>query len=323
MEANTPDRSGEARMHVGVLPCPCRLVAVSAVALICGLNDVRAADLSALSKTPVPGESYNAGNSDFIASWLDMVSRTQAAQPHWITPLVTITPRLEQEYRYDTYFTNQGSGSHINNYGGGKSVEFIPTYETEVSLGMPPFEESTAAAGKTTSGWGDWPAFLLKYRFLSANEQSGNYIVTGFIQMYAPTGYGAVTNSVYVVQPTLAVGKGWGDFDIQATLSQQYAVDSIGPPGSLRAFGDPLLANVALQYHAFNYFWPELEVNYTYWPSGLHEGLDQVLITPGLVIGRIPIAGRYNVNVGIGYQVAVTPHPVTNNNWVLTARLTF
>jgi hypothetical protein len=36
-----------------------------------------------------------------FADWFNMVSETQAEQPHWITPLNTMTPRLEQEFRYD------------------------------------------------------------------------------------------------------------------------------------------------------------------------------------------------------------------------------
>ena len=45
-------------------------------------------------------------------------------------------------------------------------------------------------------------------------------------------------------------------------------------------FGDPVLINTAFQYHIFEYLWPELEVNYEYWPNGEHEGLSQVLLTP-------------------------------------------
>jgi hypothetical protein len=41
-------------------------------------------------------------------SWLDMVQATQAAQPNWMTPLVTVTPRLEQEFRYDQYDQKKG-----------------------------------------------------------------------------------------------------------------------------------------------------------------------------------------------------------------------
>jgi hypothetical protein len=227
---------------------------------------------SLLTKAPplVPGADQT-GSQDFIATWLAMVSQTQNAQPHWVTPLVTVTPRLEQEYRFDTNLTDQANGSQIVNYGAGKGPEFIPTYNTEISLGVPPYERLTAANGTTASGFGDWPAFLLKYRFLSANEDQGNYILTGFIQMSAPTGFAAITNNVYVVQPTIAFGKGRGDFDVQATISQQYAVDSIGPPGSLQAFGNPFLTYLTLQYHLIKYLWPELEFDYTYWPGGSHR----------------------------------------------------
>jgi len=38
---------------------------------------------------------------DYFADWFDRVEAVQASQPHWMTPLVTVTPRLEQEVRYD------------------------------------------------------------------------------------------------------------------------------------------------------------------------------------------------------------------------------
>ena len=44
------------------------------------------------------------------------------------------------------------------------------------------------------------------------------------------------------------------------------------------------------------YFWPELEVNYTYWPNGIHTGLSQVLLTPGIIFGR--------------FKIGQTPRPV-------------
>ncbi|HEX2943327.1 MAG TPA: hypothetical protein VHO91_19900, partial [Rhodopila sp.] len=34
---------------------------------------------------------------DYFAHWFDRVRVAQASQPHWMTPLVTVTPRLEQE----------------------------------------------------------------------------------------------------------------------------------------------------------------------------------------------------------------------------------
>ncbi len=39
--------------------------------------------------------------SDYFANWENRVHYAQSTQPHWMTPLVTVTPRLEQEVRYD------------------------------------------------------------------------------------------------------------------------------------------------------------------------------------------------------------------------------
>ena len=141
----------------------------------------------------------------------------------------------------------------------------------------------------------------------------------------------AISNNVLVAQPALAFGKGWGDFDIQSTISTQIPVDSIGPKPKTgtteRNFGDPVLLNTAFQYHLFQYFWPELEVNYMYWPNGTHAGWNQ-LLTPGLILGRFKLANDtptrpVNLITGAGYQVAVTPNPVTQNNFVETIRVTF
>ena len=72
---------------------------------------------------------------------------------------------------------------------------------------------------------------------------------------------------VLTAQPTLAAGKGWGDFDIQLTVSVQVPVSGRDSPGDTAemnrsAFGDPILWNTAFQYHFMQFFWPELEVNY-------------------------------------------------------------
>jgi hypothetical protein len=298
-----------------------------------------AADLTMLTKAPPLTANQNTGGN-FIADWLAMVSATQAAQPSWMTPLVTVTPRLEQEFRFDFYDQqngtgSQGNGQHIYNYGGpgGARVEFIPSYNVEMILAPPPYETASGPKG-SAEGWGDWPAFLVKYRFISANAQNGDYIVTGFFQMSDPLGTPAkISNNILTAQPTIAVGKGWGDFDIQMTLSTQIPVSALASPGNtpsqnMTAFGDPILWNTAFQYHFLQYFWPELEVNYEYWPNGEHEHLSQVLLTPGIIFGRFKIGQDsptrpINLIFGAGYQFAVTSNPVTSNNWVATARVTF
>jgi len=319
--------------------------------LALALAPVAAHAQSAYSPLPVkappsnglPGTGYLFGSyppSDPIQSWLAMVSATQAAQPSWMTPLVTVTPRLEQEFRFDFYDQqngtgSQGNGQHLVNYGGpgGARIEFIPAYNWEVIVAPPPYVTASGPKG-SAEGWGDWPAFLVKYRVASANAQNGDYIVTAFFQMSDPLGTPAkISNNVVTAQPTLAVGKGWGDFDIQMTFSQQYPVGGLASPGNTAAvnmanYGDPFLWNTTFQYHFMQYFWPELEVNYEYWPNGEHQGLSQVLLTPGIIFGRFKIGmdsptRPINLIFGAGYQIAVTPNPVTSNNWVATARITF
>src|SRR5215472_5457207 len=281
-------------------------------------------------------------DSGAVTSWINTVSASQAAQPHWMTPLVTVTPRLEQELRWDFYDQQNGAGTQgnaqrlLSNGGpGGPRVEFIPTYDTEVILAAPPTISASGPRGTQTSA-GDWPAFLVKYRFISANEQNGNYIVTGFFQMSVPSGNGAgISNNVLIAQPTLAFGKGWGDFDIQSTISVQVPVDHYfckptpqctAPPVGISAernFGDPVIWNTAFQYHLWKYFWPAVEVSYTYFPNGQRAGLNQVLLTPELILGRFNLAPRQNLIIGAGYQFAVTADPQVQNAFVATARLTF
>ena len=181
-----------------------------------------------------------------------------------MTPLVTVTPRLEQEFRFDFYDQqngtgSQGNGQHIFNHGGpgGPKVEFIPASNVELIVAPPPYETASGPKGDV-QGVGDWPAFLVKYRFLSANKENGDYIVTGFFQMSDPLG-----TAVLTAQPTLAVGKGWGDFDIRSTVSVQIPVAGLSSPGNttetnMHHFGDPILWNTAFQYHFMQYFWPEL-----------------------------------------------------------------
>jgi hypothetical protein len=283
-----------------------------------------------------PSDGYPSG--DPIQSWLAMVSTSQAAQPSWMTPLVTVTPRLEQEFRFDYYSQQNGSatngqanGQHLDNYGGpgGARVEFIPAYNWEVILAPPPYVTATGPKG-SAEGWGDWPAFLVKYRFISGSD----YIVTAFFQASDPLGTpGRISQNVLYVQPTLAMGKGWGDFDIQMTISEQYPITGITANGNTAAvnlanFGDPILWNTTFQYHLMEYFWPELEVNYEYWPNGEHQGLSQVLLTPGIIFGRFKIGmdsptRPVNLIFGVGYQFAVTPTPVVQNNVVATVRITF
>ncbi|HUZ08038.1 MAG TPA: hypothetical protein VMV89_11185 [Candidatus Paceibacterota bacterium] len=254
-----------------------------------------------------------------FSGWFARVSKTQAEQPHWITPLVTVTPRLEQELRYDQSWQHQPGGRTLTSYGDGKGLELIPAERVELILGVPAWQsERTASGTPLKHGWAD-ESFLLKYRLLSANEEQGDYILTAFLGVAISTGSENFSADHYVVTPTLAFGKGWGDFDFQTTFGVSVPDNGSAPDGA----GTPLLLNSAFQYRVMKNLWPELEVNYTHWPNGAHDGLDQAFLTPGLVVGKIPIAGRLGLTVGAGYQMALTDHPLYRHNLILTVRLPF
>jgi len=262
------------------------------------------------------------GIAAYFDHWTERVEAAQASQPSWITPLATTTPRLEQEFRYDQNRQTLENGSTVDVYGGGKGLEFIPTEQTEVIIPVPPYQVRRGV--KPASGLNDWPGILLKYRLLSANAKNGDYIVTIFAQYGVPTGALVYTNHNHVFTPTLAAGKGFGDFDIQATLG-----DAIPTRDNSKA-GHALLTNVTFQYHFSRVFWPEVELNRTDWSGGARDNRSQIYLTPGIVFGRFVISGRSKFIVGLGYQTAISKiyaispaTPTFNHNWILSLRTTF
>jgi hypothetical protein len=74
----------------------------------------------------------SSAQSGFFADCFNMVSATQAQRPHWITPLATTTPRLEQKFRYDIQWQTHNSGVTTDNYGVSKGLEIIPAKNVEV-----------------------------------------------------------------------------------------------------------------------------------------------------------------------------------------------
>lgn len=63
--------------------------------------------------------------------------------------------------------------------------------------------------------------------------------------------------------------------------------------------------------------------NYTYWANGIHNGQNQLFITPGLVVGKFPLWGRLACMFGVGFQVAVTDNPLYHRNFIFTSRIPF
>jgi hypothetical protein len=246
--------------------------------------------------------------------WLAMVSSTQAEQPHWVTPVVTVTPRLEQEVRFD--FSHQSLPAHLDlwNLGGGKGLELIPAKRVELIIDVPPY--FVRDNPQSRNGWGD-ESFLLKYRIASANEEHGNYIVTAFLGGTLKSGQYKNGAPGASVTPSISAGKGFARFDVQSTLGVQLPVDAIDE------IGRPIAWNTAFQYRLDHYIWPEIELNSTFFHGGKYDGEKQAFLTPGLVLGKLPIHNRVGFTFGIGEQIAVTRFKTYNHNLVFTARLPF
>jgi hypothetical protein len=159
--------------------------------------------------TPLFTAAQTASNTgaSFIARYQSRVSATQSQQPHWVTPLVTVTPRLEQEFRTDFVRQSVASSYRNWNYGNSKGLELIPERHTEVIFNVPPF--ISHGAPHSNDGFGD-VSFLLKERIFARNEEHGNAIVTAFFGASIPTGKNGNGSCCAVVTPTLAIGKGFG-----------------------------------------------------------------------------------------------------------------
>src|SRR2546428_6744076 len=156
------------------------------------------------------GSAGQDNDGGYFRNWFGRSDKAKEEQPHWMTTIGTVTTRLEQEVREDFLWQPRPNGRYLTNYGGQKGLELIPTENTEIIIGIPTYQMlRTPNKPFKEVGWAD-ENLLLKYRFLAANEEHGNYILTGFLGMTLPTGSEEFTTKHIVYTPTLAAGKGWG-----------------------------------------------------------------------------------------------------------------
>jgi hypothetical protein len=258
--------------------------------------------------------TFSFSQDGYFSDWFARVDKTKDEQPHWVTPLATTTPRLEEEYRYDQTWQPNAKGLVTDSYDGGKGLELIPFEKVEVILNLPPYIDHNNP--KVRNGWGD-VAFLVKYRLLSANEEHGSYILTAFLGWSLPTGQFSNGALHPVITPTIAYGKGFGNFDLQGTIG-------VGlPTADTSTLGRTIAWNNTFQYRVFRKLWPEVELNSTFFQDGKNDGQKQNFVTPGLVMGRFRLIGRVGFTVGGGYQIATTQFHTTNHNAILSIRFPF
>ena len=250
----------------------------------------------------------------YFSDWFKRSDKAKSEQPHWVTPVATVTPRLEQEIRYDQFWQENAKGVTTNNFDGGKGLELIPLHKVEVIFNVPPYIQHNNP--KVHDGFGD-VSFLVKYRILSQNEEHGNYILTAFLGWSLPTGEYQNGARHAVITPTIAYGKGFGPFSAQGTFGIGFSI------ADSQLLGRNYLWNNALQYHVLRKLWPEIEFNSTFFHDGPNAGKKQNFVTPGLIIGRLRLSSRVGLTFGAGYQIATTRFHTTNHNALLTVRLPF
>ena len=255
----------------------------------------------------------------WIAAYQARVTATQNEQPHWITPLVTVTPRLEQEFRTDFVHYYNTSGHEIWNYDNSKGVNvIIPHMNTEFVLDLPPYIQHNNP--KVNDGAGDF-SILGKYRLASGNAQHGAYTLSFWTLVTFPTGSYKNGSPNASFQPNLGGGKGFGNFDFQTSIG---ATLPAGNP-AIHSSGRPVLWNVAAQYKIGKLFWPEIESNATFYHGGTNDGKIQEFITPGIVIGKCALhpndpKKRPGLAFGGGMQIATSQIHTYNHELILTAR---
>jgi len=84
-------------------------------------------------------------------------SHGAASQPHWITPLATVTPGW-REVRYDQFWRSAATARRWTVYDGGKGLELIPTETNEILINPPAISSRATpgtppTAGSMTSSW--------------------------------------------------------------------------------------------------------------------------------------------------------------------------
>jgi hypothetical protein len=265
-----------------------------------------------------PAQGASSGNEDhggFRARWFRRSDHSKSEQPHWITPLATTTPRLEQEFRYDVNWSQpKPGGPYTETYGNTKGLELIPLEPVEIIVAVPSYIVHNNPAAK--DGWGDFQ-LLVKYRLLSASEENGDYILTAFISSTFPSASYGNGQPRAIITPTLAYGKGWGDVDVQGTIS------ATQPAGNTSSIGRTYTWNHTFQLHALAKIWPELEINQSWFSGGKNDGKEQTFVTPGVVIGRTRITDRVGFTFGAGVQIAVSQFHTSDHNIIFSMRAPF
>jgi hypothetical protein len=255
--------------------------------------------------------------SNFFHAWEDRVRATSARQPAWPVPVVGSPSTIVQLARLD--FVRQYTSAHTLtwNYDNGKGVNLIPFARTEFDVNLPPYIQHNTP--KVADGAGDF-SMVAKYRPFASSEK-GNYSTLVQLAFSVPTGSYKNGTATSTITPTVALGKGFGKFDIQSALG------GVLPTSSVPQIGRTIQWNTTAQYRVGKYFWPEVEANASYYRGGANDGKNQVFLTPGMMVSKIKLRkdpkDRLGLVMGAGMQIATSSFHSYNHALVVTGRIVF
>ena len=296
--------------------CPHPTISVRMIFVLLSLLLLASAAKATDENEPEARKPSSSFLTDCFSLWFDRVDLAKATQPDWPSPLATTVVILKEALRYDISQQSLRDGHTLTSFGSGHGLEFIPATNMQLIVGLPAYVIEDTSPEKT--GFAD-QTFLVKYRLRSGNTNNGNYILTAMLGLAVPNGSSAYTTHHFIFTPKAGFGKGWGRFDIQSNLGVSVPDNEAGRS----RLGTPIAFNTTAQYHVASVFWPEVEVNYTYWANGRHEGLNQVFITPGLALSKFTIWKRSKFVVAAGCQIAVTDHALYHRSYILSAQFPF
>jgi hypothetical protein len=267
---------------------------------------------------PFTAQAEDDSLKNFAQKWQERATKTQAVQPKWAVPMVAPFPQLAQVYRTDMMRQVTPSGDVNWNFGSGKGFNLIPFANTQVDI-LPPGYVVHGDGGQ--DGIGD-TTLLVKYRFASANEQHGNYIVSGALGWSIPTGSHKNGAPSSVLTPTLLAGKGYGRLAIMTSLGGGL------PTSEADTNGRTIHWNTVAQYHVKRYLWPELELNSNSYLGGPRDGKTQMFLTPGILFGKFAVRpegakSRMGMVAGVAFQTAVTSFHTYNHAAIVSVRFAF
>lgn len=155
--------------------------------------------------------------TEFGSKWQARATKTQADQPKWAVPMYSPFPMVAQVFRLDYVRQRVAGGADNWNIGGSKGFNFIPAAKTQIDVFIPGYILHGDGA---QDGFGD-TTVVGKYRFLSANEKKGNYLVSAALGVNFLTGSYKNGAPSAALTPTLLAGKGFGKLALFSGLGKR------------------------------------------------------------------------------------------------------